>query len=148
MSNGTMAATEATDTATRIDDGEALRKRGRDLADQCANLRGKLRTLTERRGTPREALARAVSAFMSGVGPRVSDAQLRRDYLASAQKEREAAKNAPAYEPPPVANSFIDRVAQGTGDASTFVRKQLRTGHRRDAARFVGLRGAKLPSNR
>jgi hypothetical protein len=145
----TMASTETPDGAKRMS-GDDLRKRGLALADECASLRGRLRTLTEQRQRARQRLSESLSAFMRGVGPRVTPEANARNFIRASQQERADRAAGRSSPPAPIVPgpSYEDRSRAWQGDSDTFARKQHRNGGNSRGAYPRSMLGHKLPSSR
>jgi hypothetical protein len=147
------AATDATDTADGDEpddrDPETLHQRVRDLEQSSATLRADVYRLTNDRQAARGALAQAIADFNHGIGPKLSHADLVRQHIAASQAEKQARADGLGSASDEVipGKSYLDRQASWRGDAETFARKQLKTGHSRGAYP-ASMRGARLPSQR
>jgi hypothetical protein len=124
------------------------RERVRVLDHKCAELRARITSLQNNElRKSRARLADAISAYAGQ--SRISDAQNRRDFIASEVAERaRLAKYGPAavdYGQP--ARSVIDQHAAGRGDSNTFLRKQMKSGYRRSGLPSA-MRGYRIPSQR
>jgi hypothetical protein len=127
-----------------LDAGEAerpdqLRALAVELDHRASDLRGKIYTLRNQLMTARGALADAISCFVSGHGPKISQQDNIRAELAASVAARAANAIDANTAPIPVAGpSVLDRSAmwsghQGSsnGDGVDYLRKQMRTGFRR-----------------
>jgi hypothetical protein len=133
----TAAAEPATDrSAMTADllpvDADALRALLDDLSQQAGELRAKVFAATEARQAARADLAAAIGALISKQ-PRMTDADLRREFLAASAAERAQAKrdgrSAPVHAAGP---STLDRNASWARSGN-FASNNLKVGHRRGA---------------
>jgi hypothetical protein len=131
---GTMATTEALDTASSHDTAAVVKLKSRDqLVEHAAaldvrrgELVGRIHVLTERR---REARAVLANAIMAGSAPVSAEANSRA-YILHELREREANKNAP----PPIAPtraSPLDAARARKTDSISWVTKTFRVGSHR-----------------
>jgi hypothetical protein len=72
---------------------EGLHAKAHEVECELFEVRHQLQAATTARQLARATVSRCNSAWMSGGRPPVDDAQLRRDYIASSQMDREAAKS-------------------------------------------------------
>jgi hypothetical protein len=148
------------DISAPVDTRDSLHVAAHEIEQQLFDARGQLAAATTARQLARATVARCLSSFENGGRAPVTDAQLRRDYLAASVLEREQAKtNGSLRIPSGGASKFpIDnqRAAWGATPEG-FVAKNMQVGNRRSfadangnrtAAYPASQRGRKLPSER
>jgi hypothetical protein len=156
--SGVLDVTEPSDTmdtptGVRLtpQDPATVREQLRELRDQLANQRAKVQTLSAKLRTARGHVADALQTWVSGIAPRMTATELAQQHCREQAELRrlEAEGKIAPRTPGNIANTAVDRgAAYGHGgNASDFLRKQMRSGYRRGSLP-VSARGVKLPSAR
>jgi hypothetical protein len=133
-----------------IETPDELRARVVALDHKASDLRSKIFSLRNRAATARGNLADAISSFVSGHGPKISQQDNVRAELAASLATRASQAHDADTAPMPVAGpSTLDRSAmwsghQGSsnGDGTDFLRKQMRNGGFRRGSTPAAYKGA------